>query len=150
VSEATAINNIAEIESDRGRYEEARSLFRGARRSWRAIGFGVGIALAQSNLGRLATRTGSYEEAVPLLNEAIERFDALGMPAMASEARLRLIENGLLSGSGIDDAGWPSDDDLEDDVVTQIYAERMRAVAAYVDRRRVEADRWSASAIERA
>ena len=131
-SEATALNNIAEIDSDRGRYDEARSLLRSARRSWRAIGFGVGIALAQSNLGRLATRTGDHDGAVPLLLDAVERFTPLGMSSMAGDAKLRLVENALVAGSPVDPAWWPDDDDLADDVVVQIYADRLRAVDAFV------------------
>lgn len=132
-SEATALNNIAEIESDRGRYDEARSLLRSARRSWRAIGFGVGIALAQSNLGRLATRTGDHDDAAPLLVDAVERFTHLGMSSMAGDAKLRLVENALLAGDPVDPAWWPSAAEIDDDVVVQIYADRLRTVEALVD-----------------
>jgi tetratricopeptide (TPR) repeat protein len=150
VSEATAINNIAEIESDRGRYDEALSLFRAARRSWRAIGFGVGIALAQANLGRLATRTGEYGDAEPLLTDAIDRFDALDMASMAGDARLRRVENALLSGAPVPRRWWPAAGDLDDDVVAQIYLRRLRALEAFVLGRRKAAARHADIAVVQA
>ena len=150
VSEATAINNIAEIESDRGRYDQALGLFRACRRSWRAIGFGVGIALAQANLGRLATRMGNFDDARPLLAEAIDRFDALGMTSMAGDARLRRIENALLSGETVASRSWPPDADLDDDVVAQIYRHRLRAVEAFALGRVDEATVHTATAVDQA
>jgi class 3 adenylate cyclase/tetratricopeptide (TPR) repeat protein len=149
-SEATALNNIAEIESDRGRYDEARSLLRSARRSWRAIGYGVGIALAQSNLGRLATRTGDNGDAVPLLVDAVERFTPLGMSSMAGDAKLRLVENALLAGDPVNPAWWPSAEEIDDDVVVQIYADRLRTVEALAGGEVDRAAALAAATVERA
>lgn len=132
-SEATALNNIAEIHSDRGRYDEAAALFRTARRSWRAIGYGVGIALVQANLGRLATRTGRVDDGVDLLTESIGRFEALHMPSMTADVRLRLVEHALLHGLPVLKGWWPDDADVADDVVTEIYRDRLLALAAHLD-----------------
>lgn len=147
-SEATALNNIGEIDSDRGNYDAARSLFRTARRSWRAIGFGVGIALVQSNLGRLATRIGEFGEADELLADAVARFAALGMASMGTDARLRQVENLLLSGR--DPEWWPDESDLEEDEVVRIYAQRLRAVAALVAGAPEDGRRLADDAIDRA
>jgi class 3 adenylate cyclase/tetratricopeptide (TPR) repeat protein len=149
VSEATALNNVAEIHSDRGEYDAARATFRAARRSWRAVGYGVGVALVQANLGRLATRTGAFEEADELLAESIERFAPLGMASMTADARLRRIENALLSGGSVPPTWWPGDDDVEDDVVVQIYAVRMRSLDAHLSGRREPAAESANEAIVR-
>ena len=73
VNVARAQNNEAEILSDRGQLDEARALFEQALRVWRAAGYRIGIALATSNLGRVAARSGRFEEALRLLDEALAR-----------------------------------------------------------------------------
>ena len=127
VSEATALNNIAEILSDQGRYEDALRMFTDASRTWRATGYGIGIALVEANLGRLASRTGRYEEAAGLIRSSIERFHRLGSASFVAEATLRAIENDLLAGTETTTA-WPGDEELAQDPTLQIYAARLMAI----------------------
>ena len=150
VSEATALNNIAEIHSDRGQLDAARLLFRNARRSWRAIGYAVGVAVVQANLGRLATRRGDYDEAVPLLTDAIDRFERLGMPSMTADARLRLVEHAVLSGGVVMDSWWPDDADLADDRVVGLYRDRVRAVTLWLAGDALGATELAAATAQRA
>jgi tetratricopeptide (TPR) repeat protein len=89
---ATEQNNIAEILSDQGHAARARELFLVAREAWLAAGYNVGVALATSNLGRLAARCGMYEEAGLLLRDARDRFRSIGAAVHALEAEARLVE----------------------------------------------------------
>ena len=130
MSEATCLNNIAEILSDQGRYDEARTMLRRASRTWRSIGYSIGIAYADSNLGRLASRTGRHVEAVELLVAAADRFAALGSLADLTEVALRTIEARLVAGDPVADDVWPADTELEVDPTLQAYADRLRALAA--------------------
>jgi tetratricopeptide (TPR) repeat protein len=58
----------------------------------------VGIALATSNLGRVAARAGRFDEALTLLAEALAGFGALGSEAFVQETEARRIECLVLSG----------------------------------------------------
>ncbi len=78
VGEATQDNNIGEILLDRGQIEEARALFTTARRTWRAARYAIGVAVASDNLGRCASAGGDLDEALRWLDDARERFEALG------------------------------------------------------------------------
>ncbi|MEX0682882.1 MAG: adenylate/guanylate cyclase domain-containing protein [Dehalococcoidia bacterium] len=98
VGEATQENNIAEILSDQGRLDEAEALFQEALRTWRAARYPIGIALAISNLGRLAGRRGALSQALELLREAHGRFEEIGATAFVLEADARVAESLVLSG----------------------------------------------------
>src|SRR5206468_725799 len=67
-------HNIAEVLSDQGRLDEARSLFEEALRVWRAADFKTGVAHATSNLGRVASRNGDFARAAELYEAAREHF----------------------------------------------------------------------------
>src|SRR5207244_1480762 len=98
VNVARAQNNEGEIVSDQGKLEEAEKLFREARRVWRAARYPVGIALATSNLGRVAARARRFDEALELLGEALAAFEALGSEALARETEARRAECFVLAG----------------------------------------------------
>ena len=102
VYEATAINNIAEILSDQGRFTDAEGMFRHAARAWRSVGFATGVALVEANLGRLATRTGSYALAAELLSSSVARFERVGALTFVRELQLRVIDNDVRAGGGVD------------------------------------------------
>jgi tetratricopeptide (TPR) repeat protein len=104
VYEATALNNIAEILSDQGRLSDAESMLRTASRTWQSVGFATGVALAEANLGRLATRRRDYDRAGQLLDSALSRFEHLGAQAFVDEVRLRIFENRLQAEAHLDDA----------------------------------------------
>lgn len=128
VSEATCLHNIAEIFSDQGRLDEARSLFRDAGRSWRAIGYTIGLALLEANLGRLATRSGAYDEAEHHLATAHDEFRALGATTYVTEVELRHIENAAFT--DVPERAWPDDADLDADLTLRLYADRLRAIVS--------------------
>ncbi len=131
VSEATGLNNIAEILSDQGHYDEARQMLREASRTWRSTGYGIGIALAEANLGRLATRTGQYEEAQAMLEASAQRFAELGAGGFVVEVALRIVDNALLAGRTVTEDMWPSSEELDQDPTLQVYANRLRALHAF-------------------
>ncbi len=102
VDEATSLNNIAEILSDQGRFVDAEEMFRTANRIWQSVGFATGIALAEANLGRLATRTGEYEKAEKFLCSSLERFDRLEARGYVDEVEIRIFENQMAAGRDVD------------------------------------------------
>ena len=98
VNVARSQNNVGEILSDQGKLEEAEALFVEAQRVWRAANYPVGIALATSNLGRVAARGRRFEQALELLVEALGAFEALGSEALARETEARMAECFVLAG----------------------------------------------------
>jgi tetratricopeptide (TPR) repeat protein len=80
------------------RLAEAEELFVEAQRVWRAARYPVGVALATSNLGRVAARAGRFDEALELLTEALAGFEALGSMALLEETEARRIECFVLAG----------------------------------------------------
>ena len=129
VLEATCLNNIAEILSDQGRYDDARGMFREASRTWRSIGYGIGIAYADANLGRLATRTGRACRSREQLDAAAARFAELGSTSDLAEVALRTIEDLLVAGDAVPEDAWPSAADWLDEPNLQAYADRLRALS---------------------
>ena len=89
---ATQSNNEAEILSDQGRLAEAEALLRDALRVWSAAGYEIGAALATSNLGRAAARSGRHDEALELLHDAVDRFERIGAEGYVDETRARVAE----------------------------------------------------------
>jgi tetratricopeptide (TPR) repeat protein len=87
-STSRAQNNEGEIVSDQGKLEEAEALFLEAQRVWRAARYPVGVALATSNLGRVAARVRRFDEALELLSEALAAFEALGSERSSTRPRL--------------------------------------------------------------
>jgi len=90
---------VAEILSDQGKLEEARSLFESAHASWSAVGYKVGVAFAESNLGRLAGRAGDVASGRQLLARALAAFREINSPAFIAETELRLVECDVLEGN---------------------------------------------------
>jgi class 3 adenylate cyclase/tetratricopeptide (TPR) repeat protein len=95
---ATQSNNEAEILSDQGHYAKAETLLRDALRVWSAAGYEIGIALATSNLGRVAARAGRHDEALAILEEAVGRFERIGAGGYVDETRARIAECLVLAG----------------------------------------------------
>ncbi|HLN17697.1 MAG TPA: adenylate/guanylate cyclase domain-containing protein [Acidimicrobiales bacterium] len=100
IGAATEDNNIAEVLSDQGHFDEARALFESALATWQSTNYPVGAALALANLGRLAARSGQPEEATRRLAEAHERFSSIGAAAYVLETEIRQAEQLLLAGDG--------------------------------------------------
>lgn len=95
---ATQSNNEAEILSDQGHYVEADALLVDALRVWGAAGYEIGIALATSNLGRVATRAGRYDDGLLKLEDAAARFARIGAHGYVDETRARIAEGLALAG----------------------------------------------------
>jgi tetratricopeptide (TPR) repeat protein len=91
-------NNIANIKSDQGKWDEADKLFHLVRRVLRAAGFSLGVAAVTSNLGRVAARAGRFTEAEELLAEAITDLEAIGAEHFVFEAKAHLVETYLFAG----------------------------------------------------
>ena len=98
---ATQSNNEAEILSDQGHYAAAEELLRDALRVWRAAGYEIGIALATSNLGRVAARAGRHDEALGILAEAVDRFARIRAAGYVDETRTRVAECLALAGQAV-------------------------------------------------
>jgi class 3 adenylate cyclase/tetratricopeptide (TPR) repeat protein len=103
VEAATVSNNIGEILSDQGHFADAEVHFREALRVWRGAPYSLGVALATSNLGRLATRSGESEHPQKLLDDAERIFTMIGAQPFVIEVRGRRAE-ALLSQGFVDDA----------------------------------------------
>ena len=90
--------NIAEILSDQGRFDEARSLFESAKETVTGAGARLLEHVAESNLGRLAAREGRFDEAEAALEGALAGFEELDAASFALETRARLAELDVLRG----------------------------------------------------
>ncbi len=97
-SAAIAQGNIAEILLDQGRLSEAEPLVQSALRLWRLsktphdVGFGAAL------LGRLHARSGRFEKAFELLNEARDAFSVKDERFDCVDAELKVAEALLLMG----------------------------------------------------
>ena len=92
VNAAGGTFNVAEILSDQGDLVEAEALFRAALRVWKAAAFRPGVALATSALGRIASRSGRFEDAHRLLEEARGEFVRVGAESSLRETDARIAE----------------------------------------------------------
>jgi class 3 adenylate cyclase/tetratricopeptide (TPR) repeat protein len=85
--------NIAEILSDQGDQQAAEPLLRDVLRVWKGAGMRSGIALATSQLGRVAYRSGRFEEAASLLGDARAIYQELGGEAGVLDSDARIAES---------------------------------------------------------
>ncbi len=127
-SHATMLNNIAEIYSDQGHWTLASEGFEEARRMWRASGFGLGVALAESNLARLATRTGELDRADELFDAACDGFEQIQADGFLLEAEARRSVLLLLRGQAAEALA------LADHVLSQGGDEVQPTVRCQLDR----------------
>jgi class 3 adenylate cyclase/tetratricopeptide (TPR) repeat protein len=87
-----ALNNLGEIRSDQLRLAEARRYFEDGLRRGRAANTALLIHVLEANLGRLATRQGSLDEAAHHLEAALAGFETIGSPEYLADTELRLAE----------------------------------------------------------
>jgi tetratricopeptide (TPR) repeat protein len=90
--------NIAEITSDQGKLEEADTLLREALRTLRAAGWKELIAAATSYLGRVAYRSGRFDEGLELLRTARSQYEEMGAQGELLEVETRIAECLVLQG----------------------------------------------------
>ena len=102
VDAATGTHNIAEVLSDQGRLDDARTLFEESLRVWRAAEFGIGVAYATSSLGRVASRSGDFGRAADLYETAREQFRAMVSEAEIVDTDARIAEALAFQGRSVD------------------------------------------------
>ena len=91
--------NVACIQSDQGRLEEAAPHFRRSLELRRAVGNRMKIADGANELGRFESRRGNFDEARALLVEARELFLAEGDEVEALAADVWLVESFVHEGA---------------------------------------------------
>jgi tetratricopeptide (TPR) repeat protein len=91
-SAAMTSANVAEILSDRGQLAEAERMGREALRICRAVGLKHAIAYALNIIGRVASRSGRYTEALELLEQARELNHEIGDEPEELESYVRIAE----------------------------------------------------------
>ena len=97
VGAAGMTHNIGEHYSNLGRLEAAAVAQADARRVWTAARYTLGAASATSGLGRTLARMGRDDEAMPLLEEALDTFASLGRGIEVVETEARIVEAHLLA-----------------------------------------------------
>ena len=92
VTAAEAADNTAEVLSDQGHYGEAEELLRSSMRLWKATGDRQSLANCLSQLGRVASRSQRFDEALELFERAREAFTYVGAQADVDEVDARTAE----------------------------------------------------------
>lgn len=95
---AVAAGNIAEVLSDQGHLAEARDLLEEMLPAYRAAGTPSFVAYGALLWGRLAARSGRFEEAWPALEEAEATYRAEREALGVAHSRALLAEAKLLAG----------------------------------------------------
>ncbi len=98
VMAALAADNIAEIQLERGRFDEAEGLLRESLRLWRASGNRFMLGSCLEYLARVTSRTGRIQEALDLLAEARDAFAEVGAKEDVLRADARVAECLVLMG----------------------------------------------------
>jgi tetratricopeptide (TPR) repeat protein len=96
---AMVSNNLGEVLSDQGEFNEAIKAFRRCLETWSGIGYSIGVVISQNNMGRAYTRQGQWQIAVDHLSQSInliEKMETRGI--LAAEAYQRLAEAHLCAG----------------------------------------------------
>lgn len=94
--------NIAEIQSDRGLYDDAAAHLEQALLVCRATDFGIGLGFALMTRGRLRARVGRFDAAVTDLDEAADALHHAGARSETLLAKVYIAENSLLRGDVAD------------------------------------------------
>jgi class 3 adenylate cyclase/tetratricopeptide (TPR) repeat protein len=95
VPAAVAASNAGEILSDQGRLDEAAAVLREAASTLRAARSQHAV-LVVANLGRIAARTGRFEDATSLIAQARDEFEQMGARGWLGEMDAREAENLVL------------------------------------------------------
>jgi class 3 adenylate cyclase/tetratricopeptide (TPR) repeat protein len=92
VDAAMGTDNIAEVLADQGHYAAAEQHLHETLRVWRAAGDRGGIAFARGLLGRVAARTGRFDEAHAHFDAARLEYSESGLEADCREVDGRIAE----------------------------------------------------------
>ena len=98
VDAAMGTDNIAEVLADQGHYGAAEQHLHETLRVWRAVGDRGGIAFARGLLGRVAARTGRFDEAHGHFEAARTEYAESGLEADSREVDGRIAECLVLEG----------------------------------------------------
>lgn len=98
VTAASAINNLAEIERDRGNLLEAQRNFHRALQMYRGARFRFGVAYARTNLGRTEVAAGNYHDADEHFDSAIAFYRDQASLGMELEATAGKLDGRVASG----------------------------------------------------
>ena len=112
-------------------------------------GYPVGIALATSNLVRVAARARRFDEALELLTEALAEFEALGSEALVRETEARQVECFVLAGRHQDALGvLPGVEAAAETPVLCALLQRLHGYALAQARRAAEAGAYLERSLE--
>ena len=81
---ATLLHNLAAIEANQGRYDEARKLYQRSAEISERLGDQLGLAATKAMLGQIEKVEGNLAEAVRLWKEALSTLERLGSPNAAT------------------------------------------------------------------
>jgi class 3 adenylate cyclase/tetratricopeptide (TPR) repeat protein len=97
---AVDATNMAELRSEQGAYQEAEVLLRDSVRVARAAGHRWGLGLALSVLALLLARTGRFDEASSMFDDARTEWDHVGAAEDVELNEARRAECSILMGDG--------------------------------------------------
>ena len=142
---ARACNNLASVAHLQGRPEEAVSLYRGALLGYQRLGDRRGTAETYHNLGLAYRQLTDFNEADKAVTQAVRHAESVGEPTLLAltaggRAELRIEQGDAeLGRSELDRATRIAE--LAGDVIGIAELRRIRAVAAWRERRDEEAMR---------
>jgi tetratricopeptide (TPR) repeat protein len=96
---SVAVFNLGMVRADQGRMEEAEALLRDVLQLRRAAANPLKTAYAANELGRFLARTGGFEEARSLLDEARTVLEAEGDEVELLSAHVWLVESHVFEGT---------------------------------------------------
>jgi class 3 adenylate cyclase/tetratricopeptide (TPR) repeat protein len=102
VDGASGTCNIGEVLADQGRYEEAEATVNDALRVWRAARYRHGIGFAHLLLGRVAARTGRFDEAASHFATARHEFAGAQLGGEVRMVDGSVVESLVLQGHADD------------------------------------------------
>ena len=91
---------MAELRSEQGAYEEAEALLRDALRVSRASGHRWGVGLSLSVLALVLARTGRFDDALAMFDEARSEWEHVGAGEDLALNEARRAESHVLMGQG--------------------------------------------------
>ena len=76
--QANNLNNLAQLYSNSGKYQEAIALFQKAKAIYHEIGNDLGIGITLDNIGSTYTRLGQKEQAISFHQQALAQYEKVG------------------------------------------------------------------------
>ena len=76
--EANNLNNLAQLYSNSGKYQEAIAIFQRAKTIYQEIGNDLGMGITLDNIGSTYSRLGQTEQAIAFHQQAIAQYEKIG------------------------------------------------------------------------